>query len=350
VTPEKTMRSSFRSRSAYTLIELSITMLVIVVMGGVVYSVVRGAMIGFAQNYSLNQTGNQSRSVANYVERALEGAVDEPELVELTSGQLVKSTSTYANGIRFHKLRPAFYKITGPINATTNGLSYTTTTTTSITVNVVANNTASLASSAPAAGDRIFFLVPNDITPETVASGTSPGKKQGRGISAVTLTGASSSPFTATLTIAQPAKTVLCNNPCFIATECAFISRVVGTGTQARRELHFLPSTSDLTLGYRSSTQYNTLVTRDLDAAPTATDSGGTTVLPFKIVALSANDKRVQVDLSMRVMDYVGTLSLGPKPTIGTSGETKDEFFSFARTTLTIPLRNRGMLPPLSTL
>jgi hypothetical protein len=270
-----------------------------------------------------------------------------PELVDYASGKLTASTSPYANCIRFHKLRPAYYRVTGPIATTTPyGLSQTSETTTSITVDYVASG-ANADQAAPAAGDRIFFLNPNTMV-ETISGGNSPGKKQGRGITAVSGSGTSK-----TLTISSPPGTkmaVYCNNPCLIGTECAFITRIVGSGNSKRRELHFIKSTAALTGVEANDLNNNTLVTRDLDADTTVTDAGGTTVLPFKMLSFGNADKRVQIDLPMRVMDYVGLLSLGRRAKDATTKLTKDEFTSYVHSTLTVPLRNRGMLPPIGSL
>lgn len=314
-------------RAAATLIEMMVAVALAAVLGGIGYRVANAGMLGFVKNFSLNQSAEKSRTSLNTVIRKLEMAIDEPELVNFSGTQLTAASTTYANSIRFHRLRPAYYKITGPVSTTTGGISYTSATTSTITVQFYSTSAANAAAAPPAAGDRLFFLYPNDMPPETITTGTSPGAKQARGISAVTIAG-----NVATLTLTSAiSEAVLCNNPCYIATESAFITRVVGT----RRELHFLNSTASLALNS------NTLVTRDLDASPTGTDSSGATVLAFRIVTISNADKRVQVDLPMRVMDYQATLARR-KPT--------DEFTSFMRSTVTVPLRNRGLLPPISTL
>jgi hypothetical protein len=321
------LKHTYIHNHALTLVETLVAVAVAGVLGGIGFRVANAGMMGFVKNFSLNQSAEKSRTALNTVVRKLEMAIDEPELVNFSGTQLTAANTTYANSVRFHRLRPAYYKITGPVSTTTGGLSYTSATTTSLTVQFFANGTANNAVAAPAVGDRIFFLYPNNMTPETVATGTSPGVKQARGISAVSIAG-----NVATLTLTSAVnKAVVCNNPCYIATESAFITRVAGS----RRELHFLNSTASLSLNA------NTLITRDLDANPTGTDGGGATVLAFKIVTISNADKRVQVDLPMRVMDYQA--ALGRRKTI-------DEYTSFMRLTATIPLRNRGLLPPISTL
>lgn len=321
------LNCSHHRKSAGTLIETMVAVGVAAVLGVISFQVANAGLTGFVKNFSLNLSGEKSRTALNTVVRKLEMAIDEPELVNFSGTQLTAATGTYANSIRFHRLRPAYYKVTGPVSTSSGGLSYTSATTNTITVQFSANGTANAALAAPAAGDRIFFLYPNNMTPETISTGTSPGTKQARGISAVSISGSAA---TLTLTSAVD-KAVVCNNPCYLATESAFITRVAGT----RRELHFISSTASLALNE------NTMITRDLDANPTGTDAGGATVLAFKIVTISNADKRVQVDLPMRVMDYQETLA---------RRKATDEYTSFMRLTATIPLRNRGLLPPLSTL
>lgn len=322
-----THRRKEASRSGLTLVETLIAVAIAAAIGGIGFRVANAGLFGFVKNFSLNQSGEKARTALNTVVRKLEMAIDEPELVNFTGTQLTAANTTYANAIRFHRLRPAYYRITGPVNTSTGGLNYTSATATTITVQFSASGTANSAQAAPAVGDRIFFLYPNDMSPETISTGTSPGTKQARGISAVSISG-----NIATLTLTSAiSKAVVCDNPCYIATESAFITRVAGN----RRELHFLSSTASLALSQ------STLITRDLDANPTATDGGGATILAFKIVTISNADKRVQVDLPLRIMDYQATLA---------RRKAADEFNSFLRLSATIPLRNRGLLPPISSL
>ncbi|HSH94025.1 MAG TPA: hypothetical protein VK968_07755 [Roseimicrobium sp.] len=308
---------SFPSRG-FTLVETLIATMLVMVLGLVGWQVLRGGLFAFARNHSLNQSAGQSRAAIAHVVRKLEASVDDAQLVSFSGTQFSADTATYGKGIRFHRYIAGGYKIRRATGASdivsgagSTALHYIVSTETSVTLDYAAGTPA------PRAGDRLFLLFPSDIQ-ETVSGGTSPGKKPGRKISAVSV-GTNS----ATLTLSSaPGKNILADNPCYIVREGAYIC--VDSGN--RRELRYYDDTGDLAKFTR--------VTWDLDMSPSEKDSGGTTILPFEVRTVSGK-KRVVLDLPMRVMDFNAALTR-VKPT--------DEFNSYLRTYSQVILKNSSGL------
>ncbi len=312
-----------RSHRGFTLVELSIAVTVMVLLGGIGFQILNGGMIQFARNISLNESSRQTRTTLSQVKRYFEQAVDNPQLVTMSGSPatLTVSTATYATGIRFHRFVSGAYKVTGPVGTTVgtapNTLSYVNSTSLTVTL------AFATATPAPIVGDRLLFLYPY-ITEST--SGTSAGTKPGRVVSAVGVVTTSGGTKTVTVLLASTlGSNVLCGNPAYAVREAALIT-VDGGG---RRELRYFDSTANL-LAYA-------YLTRDLDATPTARDSGGTTMQPFKLVTDNTGQRvlSVQLDLPMRIMDYNATL---------TRLKATDEFNSYLRANVLIPVKNNNAL------
>jgi hypothetical protein len=299
----------------FTLAETMISALLVVVVGGVALNLLIGGFIEFARNVALNESAQQSRATLNTVMRRLESVIDTPQLVTLSSGALVQSTATYAPGVRFHRMLGGAYKITDPVSITqgsgSTALSYTSASTTTLTL------TFNGAWPVPTPGDRVVFLNPSDIR-ETVATGSSPGDKPGRKISAVG-TASGTNPKTVIVTLqSAPGKPILCGNPCHIVREAALLAADVN----GRRQLRYFDSTANL--------NSYVILAWDLDPLPRARDASGTIIQPFGLTTVNG---RIQVlcDLPVRINEYQATLS---------RMRQTDEFNGFLRTGSQIVLKS----------
>jgi hypothetical protein len=299
----------------FTLAETMISAVLVAVVGGVAVNLLIGGFVQFARNVALNQSAQQSRSTLNTIVRRLEAAIDSPQLVTLSSGALVQSSGAYAPGVRFHRIIGGAYKIIDPVSVTlgtgSTALSYTSANTTTLTL------TFNGAWPTPSVGDRVLFLNPSDIR-ETVSTGTSPGEKPGRKISAVgSVSGTNPKSVTVTLQSA-PGKQILCGNPCHIIREAA----LVAVDVNGRRQLRYYDSTADL--------NSFVVVARDLDPLPRERDASGTIIQPFGLATVNG---RVQVlcDVPVRINDYQATLS---------RLRQTDEFNGFLRTGSSVVLKS----------
>ena len=303
------------SRRGFTLAETMISAVLVVVVGGVALNLLIGGFIQFARNVALNQSAQQSRSTLNTIVRRLEAAIDTPQLVTLTNGALVASTGTYAPGVRFHRIIGGAYKITDPVSVTqgtgSTALSYTSATTTTLTL------TFNGAWPAPSPGDRVLFLNPSDIR-ETVSSGSSPGEKPGRKISAVgSVSG--TNPKTVTVTLqSAPGKQILCGNPCYILREAA----LVAVDVDGRRQLRYYDFTGNL--------NSFVVVAWDLDPLPRERDASGTIIQPFGLTTVNGH-AQVLCDVPVRINEYQATLS---------RLRQTDEFNGFLRTGSSVVLKS----------
>jgi type II secretory pathway pseudopilin PulG len=309
------MKIRANARRGFTLAETMISAVLVVVVGGVALNLLIGGFTQFARNVALNQSAQQSRATLNTIVRRLESAIDTPQLVTLSSGALVASSGTYAPGVRFHRIIGGAYKITDPVSVTqgsgSTALSYTSASTTTLTL------TFNGAWPAPRAGDRVMFLNPSDIR-ETVATGTSPGEKPGRRISAVgSVTG--TNPKTVTVTLGSaPGKQILCGNPCYILREAA----LVAVDVSGRRQLRYYDYTGDL--------NSFVVVARDLDPLPRERDASGTIIQPFGLTSVNGH-MQVLCDVPVRINEYQATL---------TRLRQTDEFNGFLRTGSSVVLKS----------
>ena len=298
-----------RASRAFTLAEMLVSSVLLVVVGGLSLTLLINGFVQFARNVALNQSAEQSRSTLTTVLRRMESAADNPQLVTLSGSPLALNqvATTYAPGVRFHRMIGGAYKITDPISTTSGSgatsLSYTSATTTTLTLSY------NSSWPAPSVGDRVLFINPSNIK-ETVSGGTSPGTKPGRKIVAVG-SAAGTNPRTVTVTLENsPGKPVLCNNPCYILREAA----LVAVDVSGRRELRYYDSTASLGT-------YTTLC-RELDPNPSEHDTAGLVIQPFGLTTVSGR-VQVLVDLPIRINDYQNTLTRFRKT---------DEFNGFLRT------------------
>ncbi len=308
---------TFRHRPAgFTLVETLVASMLAVTLGLIGFQILRGGLLAFARNFSLNQSAGQTRSAIDHIVRKLESTVDDPQLVAFSGTQFTADASTYGKGVRFHRYISGAYKIrqaTGADDvvsgAGSTALHYVKSTVTTLTLDWAPGTPA------PLVGDRLFFLFPSDIQ-ETVASGSSPGNKPGRKITAVTVSGNSAA---VTLSSA-PGKNILADNPCYAIREGAYIC----IDNATRRELRYYDNAADVTQSVK--------VTWDLDLNPQEKSSTGVTIQPFEVRDM-AGKKRIVLDLPVRVMDFNGALTR-VKPT--------DEFNSYLRTYSQVILKNNS--------
>lgn len=310
------MKTFRHRRAGFTLIEAMVACMLALTLGMIGFQVLRAGLLGFARNFSLNQTAGQTRSAIDHVVRKLESTVDDPQLVAFSGTQFTADASAYGKGVRFHRYISGAYKIreaTGTDDvisgAGSTALHYVKSTATTLTLDWAPGTLA------PLVGDRLFFLFPSDIQ-ETVTTGGSPGNKPGRKITAVTVSGDS-----AVVTLSSaPGKNILANNPCYSVREGAYICMDNST----RRELRYYDNAADVTKSVK--------VTWDLDRNPQEKNASGVTIQPFEVVEV-AKKKRVVLDLPVRVMDFNGALTR-VKPT--------DEFNSYLRTHSQVILKNNS--------
>ena len=294
------------------MLECLVGLTLLAIMGAVAIEILIGGFVQFARNIALNQSAEQARSTVDQVLRRTETTADDPQLISLTGSPaaLVQAATSYAQGIRFHRMIGGAYQITGPIDYSRGGIAYTSAETKTLSVSY------SSASPTPKVGDRLLFLNPSDIK-ETVTGGTSPGLKPGRKIVAVGVA-TGSNPVNVTVTLeSAPGKPLVCSNPCHVVREAAFVA----VDQSDRRELRYYDNTANL-INY-------VVLSRELDRDPQHKDASGKVIQPFALVTV---DGRVQVlfDLPIRVKDFRATLSR-----VGTD----DEFHSFLRTGTQIVLR-----------
>ncbi len=94
------MNRSLKSK-AYTLMELAISMGMMGLVGGVIYTVLNGGMIMFSKNISTNYSNLAVRTSSMRLVQDLHESVGRAELVTLTSGTFSVATTTAAQGVRF---------------------------------------------------------------------------------------------------------------------------------------------------------------------------------------------------------------------------------------------------------
>lgn len=310
------------------MMEILVAAALLSVVGLMAMTLMSGTTIQFARNISINQSGEQSRRIMARVMRELETAVDTPELINLQSSplSLVQYTAgSYARGIRFHQLVGAGYQIIGPEGASVPFgpilLKYTSSTATTAQLRFFRN------SDIPKVNDRLLVLSGNAAAlGETVSSGTSPGQKPGRRITAVssaTLPTSDSVSVDVTVNLSSAfGRQILLNNRCIVVREVAILA--VDTG--GRRELRYYPATSNLS-------DYQVLST-SLDPNPQERDTGGNIIQPFRVQPPTSSPSAppmVSLSLPILVSDYRATL-LRIKP--------QDEFNTYMQTTSRVTLRN----------
>ncbi len=89
-----------RSR-AFTLVELAISIGMLGIVAGVIYTVLNGGMILFSKNIATNHSNLTARAASIRLVQDLHESIGRPELVNLPGSSFQNATNTTAQGVRF---------------------------------------------------------------------------------------------------------------------------------------------------------------------------------------------------------------------------------------------------------
>ncbi len=348
--------------SAFTLVELLVSLGVLVIGGSFIYSFLAGDLGLYTRNFSINKSNNSLRHSLQSLKRDIDTAIEPPLLITATidskgvatlapltvaSPQSAQAILAYVNYGPAYQLQPTVAGKSTLIDPTKPILinRYVAS-----TANVTADPYAA-SSPLPVVGDRILFMSPGPYSdgmpeyvnlttgkPVTAAVAGSTVIKPGRLITSVTPVIASGTPpsqFLITIDQTNPLRSggnlvVKDNNSVYFFRESVYAVRSIGT---TESQLVYYSSVSSLT--------NPKLIIRDLDPAPQEIDAITTkTIAPFNYYTRLGNSYPLTVNLPVRALDWansIGERNLGGKATDTSSAE----FNLYLRSSTTMNIKGR---------
>jgi prepilin-type N-terminal cleavage/methylation domain-containing protein len=92
-----------RSRGAFTLVEMLVTLSMFGVLGGIVYGIATEALVAFARNTSINKSYTDARLSIDRLAQLIQSAGHPPSLVDVSGTPLTTNTNGPAPGVRFYR-------------------------------------------------------------------------------------------------------------------------------------------------------------------------------------------------------------------------------------------------------